>query len=518
MSFSIFLGCIAFVGFVHSSCVNNQMVAHLNALVDELNTNAANTVHGDKATLFDDMGHIGQVQDQIRHYAAASLLLGNTSATTICEVGFNAGHSASVFLAANPHTRYIAFDLGTLGWSKAQRALIEAKFGGRTDFVLGSSFVTVPQFHAQRSDVQCHLWSIDGDHSANSMKDFVAAREMAAPGGLVLADDYTSSFPAVIESWRQMVDSGRLETIMCHEDPKLYTYHRLKKGWCLGRWLPHSRTETVHSLAHRFHEVLSCNGTHHGVIFSSLFTRTPDNQRGHFVTELDTYVQAFLLSINRLKLHAVIVHDALPDEFMRRHGNERVRFHRVSRALFDVTADRYVHFRTLLHTWPPELGLKPQRVVSADLDVFFQHDPFAFMAATPNAEVFLSVDTGTQDSNGWMTSNMQNCGQQVVHGRAIDNAGYWGAHLPQALKLLDCMHRRLGGLYWGVACDMAVLNACVQELESGMAVHRGGKWSNPFRAECDNPSYVGIHNKCNPPRACLAAKDGNLVREPCVRP
>ena len=514
---------IVFVLFAYAwcSCIDSSTMSGLLRIVDDLSESAARAVNGDKATIFDQMGHIGQVPDQIRDYAATARLLAGDR-PTICEVGFNAGHSAAVFLTANPQATYLGFDLGSLGWSTVQRGRIDDMFPGRAQHVIGSSFDKVPLYHQQHPDFKCDLWSIDGDHGPNAMNDFVAARAMAAPSGLVLADDHTSSFPAVLQIWRKLLEDGHVETIHCHEDPGIYP-PGLKKGWCLGRWLPHEHALSAREVAHRLYQQQHCapappaHVAGHGVVFSSLFTRTPDNQRGNFVQNYDNYVQAFLLSINRLSLSAVIVYDALPDSFLRAHSNERVRFHNVARKVFDATADRYLHFVDLLHAWPSKLGKAPTMVVFADLDVFFQHDPFQFMSTVPEAELFLSVDVGTQDSNQWMSSNMMNCGQRVVHGRAIDNAGYWGGHATPAVKIVSCMQRLLRGLYSGIACDMAVLNACIHEFEAGLRIHRGGVWSNPFLEQCDNSSFVGIHNKCAPSLPCLQVVGSNLKRVECSK-
>lgn len=516
----IILIVVFMVAVARATCIDASTMSSLIGLVDDLSASAARAVGGDKARIFDQMGHIGQVVDQVRDYAATVRLLVGSS-VTVCEIGFNAGHSAAVFLTANPQSRYIGFDLGSLGWSGAQRARIDTMFPGRAQHVIGSSFDTVPLYHRQHPDVKCDLWSIDGDHGPNAAKDFAAARAMASPSGLVLADDHTASFPAVVRIWQNLLNNGQVETIHCHEDPGVYP-PGLKKGWCLGRWLPHTQTSSARELAHQLYSQQHCTPTSppsaamRGIVFSSLFTRTPDNQRGHFVQDYDTYAQSFLLSASRLLLSVVIVHDALPDSFLRAHRSDRVRFHRVARKLFDVTADRYLHFADLLRSWPMALGMVPTAVVFADLDVFFQHDPFQFMAAAPGTELFLSVDTGTQDSNQWMTANMANCGQAVVPGRAIDNAGYWGGQSTAARTIVDCMQRLLRGLYSGVACDMAVFNVCVREHEGHLNIHRGGTWSNPFVQQCDNGTYVGIHNKCVPARPCLQVVGERVQRVVCA--
>lgn len=50
---------------------------------------------------------------------------------TICEIGFNAGHSASVFLTANPSATYYAFDMAVLAYSSMSMALFRATYQHR---------------------------------------------------------------------------------------------------------------------------------------------------------------------------------------------------------------------------------------------------------------------------------------------------------------------------------------------------------------------------------------------------
>ncbi|ESO04334.1 hypothetical protein HELRODRAFT_172695 [Helobdella robusta] len=67
------------------------------------------------AGLTDSEGHSGQVAEQqmILHYLAAS-----PAVKTVCETGFNYGHSSFNFLTANPNLKVNSFDLGIHEYSK----------------------------------------------------------------------------------------------------------------------------------------------------------------------------------------------------------------------------------------------------------------------------------------------------------------------------------------------------------------------------------------------------------------
>merc|ERR1712037_761980 len=83
----------------------------------------------------------------------------------ICEVGFNAGHSAAVFLNANPEAAVYSFDIGPFPYTRGNAELMEQLFDDRFEYIQGPSGDTVPEFHRQRPNVRCDVISVDGDHS-----------------------------------------------------------------------------------------------------------------------------------------------------------------------------------------------------------------------------------------------------------------------------------------------------------------------------------------------------------------
>ncbi len=54
----------------------------------------------DGKSIFDTQGHIYDVIDEVKYYVNLMTL---PNISVVCETGFNAGHSAITFLAANPH-------------------------------------------------------------------------------------------------------------------------------------------------------------------------------------------------------------------------------------------------------------------------------------------------------------------------------------------------------------------------------------------------------------------------------
>merc|ERR1719444_658065 len=66
---------------------------------------------------------------------------------TICEVGFNAGHSAALFLNANPQAKVIAFDIAQFPYTRGNLLLMKDLFGDRFEYVLGPSATSIPEYH-----------------------------------------------------------------------------------------------------------------------------------------------------------------------------------------------------------------------------------------------------------------------------------------------------------------------------------------------------------------------------------
>lgn len=74
------------------------------------------------------LGSVAAHRLQVEYYAGVASRPG---IRTICEVGFNAGHSAAVWLTANPQARLVAFDLFLSKPSQTNLRLLKSRFPGR---------------------------------------------------------------------------------------------------------------------------------------------------------------------------------------------------------------------------------------------------------------------------------------------------------------------------------------------------------------------------------------------------
>ena len=62
------------------------------------------------------------------------------------EIGFNAGHSADIFLKSNPDLFLTSFDLGDHAYVLEAKKYIDATYPNRHTLILGDSRLSVPKF------------------------------------------------------------------------------------------------------------------------------------------------------------------------------------------------------------------------------------------------------------------------------------------------------------------------------------------------------------------------------------
>lgn len=187
-----------------------------------------------KKDVFKGMGHSFESDMETRALRRAANYVG---VKHICEIGFNAGHSAIIFLASNPMATLTSFDLGSLTWSKAMVQHVKGLFPGRFTYIQGNSFNTVPAYGQRlqaHQEKHCDLFFVDGDHSYEAAKkDFHHALQVLSDVGYLMADDHTYHFPGVIKAWNELLSSSKIEEHHCEDTPA--KFRGVQKGWCVGR-------------------------------------------------------------------------------------------------------------------------------------------------------------------------------------------------------------------------------------------------------------------------------------------
>jgi predicted O-methyltransferase YrrM len=162
-------------------------------------------------------GYSQQVPDQVIDL----IQLSNKPNIHIMEIGFNAGHSAEVFLQNNPTLTLTSFDLGCYKYVAHAKEYIDATFPGRHKLILGDSTVTIPQYIIDNPDESFDLIFIDGGHDymiANA--DLENCRKLANENTIVMMDDtmYTVGWNECYthgptQTWVEHMNNGTIKEI-----------------------------------------------------------------------------------------------------------------------------------------------------------------------------------------------------------------------------------------------------------------------------------------------------------------
>jgi len=156
------------------------------------------------------LGHTGFHYEKARALAS---IFADPRVKTVCEIGFNAGHSALNALLAREGIQVISFDLGEYwdSYSKHSYQLLSNNFPNQLTLVMGDSTDTVPHFIRERPDQKCNILFVDGGHT----KD-VAAADIANMAPLanhtfhrLIVDD--ADWGPVREAWDEAVAGGMVK-------------------------------------------------------------------------------------------------------------------------------------------------------------------------------------------------------------------------------------------------------------------------------------------------------------------
>ena len=184
------------------------------------------------------MGHAFQYPRQVVALTEMSHPRGGERMDTICEIGFNAGHSAAILASANNATLH-DFDLLIQEWSSAAVSAFKRLHPGRLHAHKGDSACMVPLVleRVRRrlgGGAPCDRFFVDGWHEEPSVSsDLMHAVVFTRTGGLIMADDATHRFPDIRPAWEQLVRRGYVTDATCHRHH--FGGEVGLKGYCVGQ-------------------------------------------------------------------------------------------------------------------------------------------------------------------------------------------------------------------------------------------------------------------------------------------
>ena len=108
----------------------------------------------------------------------------------VCELGFMAGHSATMFLEGLPNAIVYSFDLADNPWSEYNAEYMRNMYGSRFVNIFGDSAVTFPEFVKKNPNVKCDILLIDGSKDpVHRYNDILMFKTISVPNALLFLDE-----------------------------------------------------------------------------------------------------------------------------------------------------------------------------------------------------------------------------------------------------------------------------------------------------------------------------------------
>ena len=175
---------------------------------------------------------------QVLHVFKAYLkIASHPSVKTICETGFNAGHSTFGWLESNPNARVFTFDIASHPYTMLMEEHIHKLYPGRLHMTWGDSRKTLPDFRREHPDVTCDVMIIDGGHTTKvCQSDFLNFKEMATDvDNVLILDNYPQKAMGAIKKlgdvWEWAKRNGEImEVFNCETDYTTLNGNLIKDG------------------------------------------------------------------------------------------------------------------------------------------------------------------------------------------------------------------------------------------------------------------------------------------------
>lgn len=146
-------------------------------------------------------GYSQQIGDQVKFLTD---IVNRPDTLMVMEIGFNAGHSAELFLKTNPDIKLVSFDIGIHDYVCIGKEYIDHMYPNRHTLIIGDSTKTVPEYIESHPNVKFDIIFIDGGHSYEVAKaDILNCAKLAHNETIVILDDTINT-----QYWMEWYNEG----------------------------------------------------------------------------------------------------------------------------------------------------------------------------------------------------------------------------------------------------------------------------------------------------------------------
>ena len=156
-------------------------------------------------------------------------IVNNEAINNVLEIGFNAGHSAELFLSTNQNINLVSFDIGHHNYVKIGKEYIDKVYPNRHTLIIGNSLNTVPKY-SKNENKKFDLIFIDGGHEYEvAMGDLLNCKNLSHDKTIVIMDDTMKDSNSINywnigpnRAWKECIESNIIKEIGSHDWPPLH--------------------------------------------------------------------------------------------------------------------------------------------------------------------------------------------------------------------------------------------------------------------------------------------------------